>query len=80
MAGCDRCRINHDIRWLKVRVVAVNVTTPMAGLTALHTVLILAAPGVFYPWFSVAVFAALALVPTGVLSHRGRGFGKQTNA
>jgi hypothetical protein len=29
MAGRDRCGMNHQIGRLKVRVVAVNVTTPL---------------------------------------------------
>ena len=41
-----------------------------AGVTALNTVLIVAAPGVTYPWFSIAVFAALALTPTDALVNR----------
>ena len=34
IAGCDSCRINHDIRRLKARLVAVNLTTPFLTLSS----------------------------------------------
>lgn len=40
------------------------------GLTLLNGILILAAPRLAYPWFSVAVFAVLSLTPSGALATR----------
>lgn len=40
------------------------------GVTLLNGALIYAVPTLAYPWFAIAVFALLALTPSGILSIR----------
>lgn len=43
----------------------------LLGLTVLSTVLLVTVPAYSYPWFSILVFAALCLVPSGAAVRAG---------